>query len=117
MKNLLTGYDFSFNQFGIDQSVSAGFSLSCPIDTTFCKIQSAILRAKWCTIVQTTMPTDNILSRSSAFDNNGNGGWDERFSVLKLLDPLKKSLQCCFAVASFNNIWNNTFITNLHLTT
>ena len=61
MKNLLTGYDFSFNQFGIDQSVSAGFSHSCPIDTTFCKIQSAILRAKWCTIVQTTMPTDNIL--------------------------------------------------------
>ena len=24
MKNLLTGYDFSFSQFGIDQSVSAG---------------------------------------------------------------------------------------------
>ena len=37
------------------------YSHSCPIDMTFCKIQSAILRAKWRTIVQTSRPTDNIL--------------------------------------------------------
>ena len=34
MKNLLTGYDFSFSQFGIDQSVPV-YSHSCPIDMTF----------------------------------------------------------------------------------
>ena len=66
----------------------------------FAIIQSAMLRAKWHTLVEITRPTDNICmlvcnyfgksSRIYAFDNNIVGGWDDRFSDLKLLDHFKK---------------------------
>ena len=57
------------------------------------------------------------LSRIYVFDNNINSGWDYRFSVLKILDLLKEVYSAILLLSSFNNIWKNTFITNLHLTT
>ena len=61
MNNLFTGYDYNFSQSEIGQSVSAGLFASLSYRYDLLQNQSAILRAKWRTLVQTTRPTDNML--------------------------------------------------------